>query len=296
MFEREFTSVASALPAVPLAGPTTGNPWWDPQLGAFLAAEPRVTIATVHRYPLWICSKRVSRLYPTVAHLLSASASAGLAASVTPLVRVAHDHKLPLRVDEMNITPCPHRALMLRSSFTTALWALDVLFEMASVGVDGVNVQSSTATTEDLFTFTQADGAWRAAVRPEYYGLLLFADAAPAGARLVPLSPAAPAPLHAWATQTRDGAVRVVMINDGRSPKVIALRVAGTRASATLERLLAGTVAHDRGARLDGQTFGAWTGTGHLAGPREVVVVRPHAHQYVFTLPALSAELLTIIT
>lgn len=69
VFNREFTAVASALPAAPLAGPTTGNTSWDADLGRFLSSEPRVRIATVHRYPLWICSNPASRLYPTAAHL-----------------------------------------------------------------------------------------------------------------------------------------------------------------------------------------------------------------------------------
>jgi hypothetical protein len=211
MFNREFTAIASALPAAPLAGPATGNPWWDPDLGDFLRSEPRVRIATVHRYPLWICSDRASQVYPTAAHLLSAGASAGLAASVSQLVRVAHGHEVPLRIDEMNMTPCRRRALELRSSFAAALWALAVLFEMASVGADGVNVQTTTATTSDLFTFKHIRGrAWGAAVTPEYYCLLMFAEAVPAGSRLVALSPAPPASIHAWASRSPDGAARAV--------------------------------------------------------------------------------------
>src|SRR5437588_3033755 len=86
MFEREFTSVASALPGVPVAGPTTGGPWWEPDWARFLAAEPSVKLATLHRYPLHACSRRSSPLYPTIGHLVAWPASAGLAASSERLV------------------------------------------------------------------------------------------------------------------------------------------------------------------------------------------------------------------
>lgn len=295
MFNREFSAIASALPSVPLAGPTTGNPWWDSDLASFLADEPRVRIATVHRYPLWICSNPASPLYPTAAHLLSAEASAGLAAGVSQLVRVAHAHDVPLRVDEMNMTPCPRRAQELRGSFATALWALNVLFEMASVGVDGVNVQTTTATTRDLFTFKHTDGGvWRAAVTPEYYGLLMFAQAVPGGSRLVALSPPSPASIQAWASRSPDGAVRVVMINDALQPSVIALDAPGARTSAAVERLVGPSTPGGRGVTLAGQTFGAWTDTGLLAGRKKLGVVPARRHQYVLTLPAESAELLTL--
>jgi hypothetical protein len=293
MFEQNFMSVASALPPVALAGPTTGQPWWDPELGRFLTDNPRVSIATVHRYPLWICVP-TSPLYPSVAHLLSATASAGLAASVSNLVRVAHDHKIPLRVDEMNITPCPVRAMRLRPSFATSLWALDVLFEMASVGVDGVNLQTSTGGMDDLFTFQQIDGRWEAAVAPEYYGLLTFARATPGGSRLVPLLHTPRPPLHAWATRAPDGTVRIVVINEGRRPKTIDVNGPVVRAPATLDRLLAATSAHAHQVTLGGQTFGTWTRTGALAGREARLVVKPHGQEYVFNVPGWSADLLTI--
>ena len=296
MFESAFTSIASTLPTTPLAAPATSKETldWDSELSSVLTGDPRVRTATVHRYPLWVSTQPNSTLHPTVAHVLSASASAGLAASVSNVVRVAHNHMIPLRVDEMNITPCPYQALVLRSSFATALWALDALFEMASQGIDGVNVQASTAATDDLFTFNQIGHGWQAAVTPEYHGLLMFAKTAPAGSRVVPFFAAPRAPLHTWSTQARDGAVRVIMINDGLTPRVIALNAPRTRAPATLDRLFAPTPGPEQGVRLDGQTFGAWTGTGRLVGPKKLVVLKASGNRYVFTLPARGADLLTI--
>lgn len=166
---------------------------------------------------------------------------------------------------------------------------------MASVGVDGVNVQTTTATTHDLFTFKHIRrGGWRAALTPEYYGLLMFAQAVPAGSRLVALSPAPPAPIQAWASRSPEGAVRVMMVNDAPRTCVVALNVPGARAPAAVQRLVSQSTTGSRGVTLAGQTFGAWTDTGLLVGPKKLGVVRPRRYQYVLTVPAESAELLTL--
>ena len=49
-------------------------------------------------------------------------------------------------------------------TFASALWALDALFNMASVGVDGVNFHMLPGSAYELFTVSQ-DGAgnWQAA-------------------------------------------------------------------------------------------------------------------------------------
>src|SRR5205814_1754923 len=74
-------------------------------------------------------------------------------------------------------------------AFASARWGLDVLFEMAAVGVDGVNMHTFPGAAYELFTFRQVRGRWQAVVAPEYYGLEAFAQAAPAGSRLLSVPP-----------------------------------------------------------------------------------------------------------
>ena len=112
-------------------------------------------------------------------------------------------------------------------SFASALWALDSLFNMARVGVDGVNIATFPGATFELFDFRQAAGQWQAVVEPEYYGLELFAQAAPAGSRLLKVSPAAAGNLRTYATRAPDGTVRVVAINDTTASRVVRVRVSG---------------------------------------------------------------------
>ena len=70
----------------------------------------------------------------------------------------------------------------------SALWALDALFELPPVGVDRVNIHSYPGATYELFTFAREHGSWRAFVEPEYYGMLMFAQAPPPGSRLLGIS------------------------------------------------------------------------------------------------------------
>jgi len=292
-FERGFSGIASALPAVPLAGPTMGNQGWDSEFGQFLSHEPRVRIATAHRYPLDICSKPDSPRFPSALNVLSDPVSAGLAQRLSPLVRAAQGHHVPLRIDEMNLTPCPERAGELRGSFAPALWSTAALFDLASVGVAGVNIQSSTGGTDDLFSFEHTSTGWRADVAPEYYGLLLFAQAAPVRSRLVRLINAPRAPLHAWATLTPDGVLRVVAVNAGAGPQRLAVRVPGAVGPGTLERML-GRLHSGRGVSLAGQTFGASTGSGVLAGRSHQTQIQPAGQQYAVPMPGYSAALFTV--
>src|SRR6202020_500659 len=98
-------------------------------------------------------------------------------------------------------------------TFASALWALDTMFQFASVGVDGVNFHMLPGSHYELFTVSHdPTGAWQAFVHPEYYGLLMFAQAFPPGARLLPVS-AQSGPVKIWATLGADGVTRVVAIN-----------------------------------------------------------------------------------
>jgi len=289
-FLGEFTLFAKGLPG-PLAGPATGSRTWMPDTGAFLAAEPRVGVATLHAYPVQTCDLPPSSpIYPTIAHLLAPAATAGLADGIAPYVPVAHARHLPLRVDEINTDSCG-AAPGVSNAFVSALWALDTLFEMARVGVDGVNMHTYPGATYQLFTFTH-DHRWSAFVAPEYYGLEMFAQAAPAGSRLTGTTITNAQGITVWATRGREGHTRVVLINESLDRRTVAVDAAGSR-TATLERLRAPRLTSTSGVTLGGQTFGTRTTTGRLAGRSSVAKLAASHGRYEFTLPAASAALVT---
>jgi hypothetical protein len=299
-FTSDFATVAGALPLVPLAGPAFGSFAWTRQLAGFLSHQARLRLVTLHRYPLQSCFvPRSSARYPTINHLLSAAASTGLADSFAPAAAIAHAHRAPLRIDELNTVSCgaPGAPGAVSASFASALWALDALFELARAGSDGVNVHTFPGAGYELFRINRVDGRWRASVAAEYYGLLMFAEAAPAGSRLLGLAPLAAGRLKLWVTRAPDGRIRVVLINkDIARAHVVALRRPGEAeaGAATLIRLQAPSVAARGGVTLGGQSFGTTTDTGALRGPVRTETLDPAGGAYVAALPPGSAALLTL--
>jgi hypothetical protein len=322
---RDYHRVSAALPTgVPLVGPASGAGQWLTGLGRYLQANPRARLVTYHRYPLHRCfTPRNSPDYPTIPNLLAPVASSGPADSLQQVVDVAHAHGRPLRADELNSVSCGG-ARRVSDTFASALWALDTLFHMARVGVDGVNIHTFRNAVYEPFAFSHSGGRWTARVRPMYYGLLLFARAAPPGARLLattttaapPKRPgpavatragpavatrAVPPGLRVWATRAPDGRARVVLINDSLHHSVTTAvqpppgptSTAGATV-ATAEVLRAPRAGARRGITIAGQSFGSKTTTATLAGSLHQRTLRTVQGRFVVRLRPASAVLLTI--
>jgi hypothetical protein len=290
-FEGDFSSFAKAMPRVALAGPSTGSPTWLSTLGQFLAAEPKVSVATVHAYPLKHC---VATNHVTIGELLADSSSDGLAARVAPLAAVAHRHHVPLRLDEINSVSCGGQRGV-SDTYATALWSLDTMFALARAGIDGVNIHTPPHSINQMFTVSQVNGTWEVYVHPNYYGLLMFARATPPGSRLLRISGSGGAGLSTWATIGADRTRRVVVINKQTAgSRVVEISAPAGAGSATLELMRAPAITSKTGITIGGQGFGAQTSTGELAGTPQTTTVKPSKGRYTFTLPAASAALLTV--
>ena len=295
-FVREFSAIRAGLPGVPLAGPALGGYGWLAHLGAFLHAEPSISTVTFHRYPLNRCFARPgSRIQATLFNLLSPFAARGFLAPVRPSVRLAHARGARFRLDEFNSVSCSGK-FGLSDRFASALWVLDALFEAARNGIDGVNIHTFPGAAYAPFDLRRSGAAWSAVVRPEYYGMLLFARAAPAGAALLSLSgTSTSARVRVWATRGRDGTVRAVIINKNQSATAhVAIRIPGAAGPASVERLTAPTALAGGDVTLAGQQFATPSRTGHLAGARRAETIWAHADRYGVTLPPASAAMLTL--
>jgi len=292
-FTRDFSRIGGALPSAPLAGPSSGAHKWFDQLGEFAAPQHHLRLMTVHRYAMQACfNPTTSSTYPTVARLLSLTASRAPADTVAPAVRAAHHLHLPLRIDEMNTISCGTPAGV-PNTFAMALWALDTLFAEVQAGVDGVNIHTYPGSVYQLFRFTRTSSGWQALVEPEYYGLLLFAQAAPPGSRLLATRGGGDA-VRVWATRDSRGTTRVLVINDdpGQAHNVT-LHLAGAHAVGSLERLTAPSAGSTSQVTLGGEGYGSATPTGVLPAPRTTPVPASSAG-YRVRLPPASAALLTI--
>jgi hypothetical protein len=246
---------------------------------------------TVHAYPLKHCRKST---VVTSSQLLADSSSHGLARRVGPWLAISARHRLPLRVDEMNGISCGGTRGV-SDSFTSALWLLDTLFEMARAGVAGVNIHTVPKTINEVLGPQYAHGAWSMRVHPEFYGMVMFAQATPAGSHLLRVSAKLPAGVKVWATRAPNGAVHVVVINKRLAgAQTVRLRIAGAHGTATEEQLRAPSVHATSGVTLGGQTFGSVTSTGLLGGRPAGLTVAPAGGTYSVRVPAASATLLSL--
>jgi hypothetical protein len=261
-----------------------------------LRRTPRISAMTVHRYPLRNCYVPPSSpQYPSVSHLLAPYATVGLADSLKRWIDIAHAQHRQLRVDELNSVACRGKPGV-SDTFASALWATDALFSLARAGVDGIDMHTLPDAAYELFAFSRHDGRWQARVRPVYYGLELFAEAAPAGARLLAVSRhGADRGLSVWATRAPDHSLRIVVINKSQTRrKTVSLRLpAGSPATATVERMLAPSAHAKREVSLGGRTYGASTETGRLA-PLEVARAHARRGRVTLAMPRASAALVTI--
>jgi len=293
-FLAEFSRALQAVPRLPIAGPATGNPSWLAQFARILSPASRVKVITWHAYGLNQCIKdRFSPQYPAVPNLLSPVASRGVVNGISSSVALAHKARASFRVGELGSVTCNGR-LGVSNTFASALWAMDALFSIAADGVDGINLHTFQNAANGLFDFSHSGGRWQATVHPLYYGVMMFAQAAPPGSRLLRVSAPNQDQVRVWATLAPDHRIRVLLINDSLThAEQATVRAPAAAGPAGLERLL-GRSAYATGPdTLGGQSFGTRTTTGSLA-PQHSTVIAPRGGRYAVTLPAASAALVTL--
>ncbi len=294
-FRHEFASVATLMPRTArLAGPTLGGPDWMGDLARFTATEPRLGLVTLHQYPFNRCfSQPGSPTYPTVTRLLSRYGSRGVEPALTRYVDIARHDGLALRLDETNSVSCGGKRGV-SDTFASALWALDSLFALARIGVVGVNFHSFPGAAYELFRFRLAHGRWSATVAPVYYGMLMFAQAAPPGSRLLRLTTTGSGNLRAWSTRATDGTLRVVLINDDLSRRhVVLVRASARFATATTVSLTAPSPYARGGVEYGGRSFGI-ASTGLLSRPAATHTLASGPGRYLITVAPASAAMLTL--
>jgi hypothetical protein len=289
-YGKEFSNIASALGAAPLAGPASGAPHWLSKLGTILNDIPsRLKLVTTHAYPLKHCS-RLAHL--SVSDLFTRASIEGLADPIRGSVRAAAAHHKPLRVDELNGVSCGGEA-GISNSFGEALWALNVLPALWRTGVQGVNFQTVNGDLNQLITAKRTASGWRLSVQPEYYGLLAFADAAPAGSHLLRISGAHLARFYRFAVRAPDGSERIVLTNIGSAARTIGVSAAGTRGTGSVSLLRAGSLSATGGTTLAGRRLSPRTG--RLVGTPSLTRVRPNARGvYGVRVPPHAAAILTL--
>lgn len=293
MYLADFRSYAHALvhvaPQIPLVGPALANPQTNLNwlAGLITGAHAGLGLVSAHRYPYSACGRRTARSYPSIAKVLSDTASVGVAQSVAPSVRLAERSGLPFRLTELNSVTCGGVG-GISDSFATALWAPDTLFALMNAGVDGANVHVRAYAVNAAFALTSAGFH----ARPLMYGLILFRRTIGPGARLVPLGVRAPQGSHlkAWGVQLRSGRLHVLLINKGSRSVRVRLLLPAVE-PATVQRLIAPSASAQEGMTLGGRRLGA---AGQWVGRSLATTIAPADGRYTVDVPAASAALLAV--
>jgi hypothetical protein len=289
------TAIFPLLPqGVKLMGPSWASAGSLSNLPTFLSQEEQyLSIVSQHYYAGTACNGNTN----PPDYLLQNSAAAKGAIAVASSVTLTHQAGLPFRIGEMNSISCGGETGV-SDIFASALWATDVMFEFANVGVDGVNFHNGNGGAYALFQFNEAiEGNTTTysleSVRPEYYGLLFFQMATANTPKLLPATLSTQANLKVWATVDSSGVVRVVLINkDEAAQGVVNITLPGY-GTGTVTRLTAPSYQATTGISLGGQSFdGSPDGTPQGTAYTESATA--NGGVYSVALAPTSAALLTI--
>lgn len=280
--------LAQLAPGVPLFAPAVAYPSTGLRFSQTLLAGPHpgLRVVTGHDYPYSACVPRHSRYYPTIGRLLSEQATAGMARSVRPMLKLARAAGLNVRLTEINSVTCGGLPGV-SNTFATALWAPDALFDLMRAGVAAVNLHARVFAVNDPFTF-DAHGLQ---IHPLLYGLILFIRMLGPHAQLASLQPSHGAShFKAWVVRIAGGELHVLLLDKGSQPLRIRLALPAT-SPAHLERMLAPSVTSREGETLAGQSLdhdGRWSGS------YKTELVNPDAGHYVVRSSPYSATLLSV--
>lgn len=281
--------LAAAVPGAPLLGPAVAYPLGTANWISRLLAGPHPGLrgVTAHEYPFSACAEPGSAGYPTVAGLLTETATAGAAASLSRVLRLARHAHLPFRLTELNSVTC-RGVPGISDTFATALWAPDALFELLRAGIAGVNVHIRQDAINAAFSL----GSRGLTARPLLYGLVLFARTLGADPQLLNLQVRTrpSVALKAWAVRVRGGVLHLLLINKSSEAASVALRLPAT-GPATAERLLAPAARSRAGVTLGGQWLGR---DGLWHGKPAGETIAPSQNGYRLSLPRRSAALISV--
>jgi hypothetical protein len=309
---QEYTLLANAIaPFGTCAGPTlakTNSGSWVDNIGtSFIDQASNFSTLTYHDYPLGNNNTN-SNASTYLPKFLLNRYSKDVADGLKPSIMAANSRNKKFRLAEVN-SIAAGGTLGASDSFGAALWAIDMMFELANAGASGCNIATEGGSTIAYSPFTYSSSFTSATnkvwVRPIYYGMLLFARAAPKAAKLVPVtytSTVNPDQLKVWATKETNGPTRILLINRGtsltdqsNSTLTFTLSKRNKVAKAIVLKAGSGGLAETTTVTLGNQSVNLSTGT--LAEPSSTDINPTQAGlntNYSVSIQAASAVLLEI--
>jgi hypothetical protein len=231
---------------------------------------------------------------PAANFLLTPAAATLVPSEITTAVAAAHAAGIPFRMGE--IGPADDGGIAgVSDTFSSALWAVDIMYQFASEGVDGMNWETSDANLSAPFYAAISGTASKPTysltfVHPLYYGLLFFQAATGKGARLLPVDLVTSSNLTAWATADSSGTPSVVIINKDQAATGTVEVTEPGYSKASIFRLSAPSYKSTSGVTFAGQTFdGSKDGT--IQGSAAIETVTGSNGVFQLQMPVTSAAL-----
>jgi hypothetical protein len=277
---RFFLAVRQRVPNAPFGGPDTANATdWLTRFAN--ERQHEVAFLSQHYYaegPPTDPSMTLERLLTPNPKLEAQFAAAAAARKSTGL---------PFRMVETNSCYGGGKP-QVSNTFAAALWAADLMYQLAQTGAIGVNFHGGGYGWYTPVAGTRGDGFL---ARPIYYGMLLFA-AAGAGhlLRTEVAGSDAGLPLATYGLMTSDGTLKVVALNKSLDTDVTLSINARAAKKASVMRLVASRPSDTTGVTLGGSAVGkdgAWT-------PAAVEKVTAHRGALTVMIPRASGALLTL--
>lgn len=254
-FETWRRAITSAVgPKMRFFGPSWGDLSSLQNVQKFLDAERSYLYAfSFHYYVGFVSPTHSNRANLLLSPKASAEASTRIAAAVV----AAHSHNVAFRMGELNSIAGGGQDGV-SNSFEAGLWAIDIMFEYANVGVDGVNWHTVSHDTYSPFAFNRTSGPFTVyqvkQVTPLYYGMLFFQAATGHHSRLRPVQAHTQRNMKFWATQDEAGDLKLVAINKDPQSGYIQVMQPGF-SKVEVDRLMAPSFEAKTGVTFGGQTF-----------------------------------------
>jgi hypothetical protein len=297
MYASAIYSSLNSPPGELFQGATFASSKWVPNITDFLPIATNLYSISVHNYPETNCDGHK----PTMEDMLTDHSSQHEAAYLksTDVIFKTFNDGDDFVIGEGGSASCGGTPGV-SDRFGSALWALDNLFNIASVNVKNWNFHGSINAAYTTIAYNSTDSVIPE-VRPQYYGLRMFAEATSYMAQIVQTDVTTTNEfIKVWATVTgapSNSMLRIVVIHKDMKVTVnatITINIDTLGGPASLGRLLASDVYDKNGITLFGQTYDN-TMDGSPIGKRQVEIVNPDKNMgYTFVVPPRSAALLTI--
>lgn len=275
------------LSRLPLAGPaTTSNfPWFSGFIRDF---KSDLVMTTRHNYPLAASSTDpADPRFASIPNLLSPATASGWRKLIQSHQAASASAGFPFRVGEAGSASSGGKPGV-SDTFASALWCADYLFDIASLGVAGVNFHGSFNCRGYTSFCASRSGGYHA--HGNYYGMLFFSQAS--RGRIIPVRlAAAGVNLTSHAVLADDGFLRVAILNKdlGKGAKV-EINLIDRSKTAGIMRLSAPSVDAKSGITLGGSgvaSDGTWK-------PKPLESIRSENGRFTLDVPAASAALLVV--